>query len=285
MPLKPSGHTPTSSPLDSSRSASALQARVWPALRAMRSEEGRGEREVGAEHPQVPVRRVVVADGHRGHHGIERNRPRSDWRRRARARCRGCCRARASRPGTSAGTAGRQTGARMWSVRSASKPKSSTSYSPVIRRRRNASAPASCRSHSAGSRAPSAAGRAPACSREAAPGFRAVPRAPARAVPRGRPAGSPPRPCRRWSVPRRPSPSRRAAWRPAVASPDAPSARASLLSGMTRASGTDGSLPSPLSSITASPLLSGGRSLTPAGAGAPAGRAPTARLWPSVRAR
>ena len=34
MPLKPSGHTATSSPLDSIRSASSLQARVAPPLRA-----------------------------------------------------------------------------------------------------------------------------------------------------------------------------------------------------------------------------------------------------------
>ena len=34
IPLKPSGQTPTSSPADSSRSASALQASVLPALRA-----------------------------------------------------------------------------------------------------------------------------------------------------------------------------------------------------------------------------------------------------------
>ena len=40
MPLKPSGHTPTSSPFDSSRSASALQARVWPALRAIGARNG-----------------------------------------------------------------------------------------------------------------------------------------------------------------------------------------------------------------------------------------------------
>ena len=42
-----------------------------------------GEDEVGAEHPQVPFRRVLVVDGDLGHQGVERDRARSGWRRRA----------------------------------------------------------------------------------------------------------------------------------------------------------------------------------------------------------
>ncbi len=40
MPLKPSGHTPTSSPPASIRSASSLQARVAPLLRAIELTSG-----------------------------------------------------------------------------------------------------------------------------------------------------------------------------------------------------------------------------------------------------
>ena len=74
MPLKPSGKTPTSSPAFSSRSASALQARVLPALRASGARNGIGEHQVGAEQPQVPVRRVVVEQRQRRHHRVERQR-------------------------------------------------------------------------------------------------------------------------------------------------------------------------------------------------------------------
>ena len=51
MPLKPSGQTPTSSPALSSRSASAVQASVAPALRPAVPSR-RAEHQVGTEHAQ-----------------------------------------------------------------------------------------------------------------------------------------------------------------------------------------------------------------------------------------
>ncbi len=61
MPLKPSGQTPTSSPPRSIRSASSLQARVAPPLRARSPTSGQPEDEVGAERAQEPAGVVVDA--------------------------------------------------------------------------------------------------------------------------------------------------------------------------------------------------------------------------------
>ena len=59
MPLKPSGQTPTSSPPRSIRSASSLQARVAPPLRAMRADDRQLEDQVGAERAQEAAGLVV----------------------------------------------------------------------------------------------------------------------------------------------------------------------------------------------------------------------------------
>ena len=119
MPLKPSGQTPTSSPIASSRSASGLQASVLPGLAGQRAEPGRAEDQVGAEHPQVPVRRVVVEQRQRGHHRVQRQRAGvvgDDQRAAGRpARCAG----RTPPPGTTSRTAGGTAGPARASVRSA----------------------------------------------------------------------------------------------------------------------------------------------------------------------
>ena len=65
MPLKPSGKTPTSSPSVSSRSASSLQASVRAHLAGHRADDRHLEDQVGAEQPQVALRRVVVVQGDR----------------------------------------------------------------------------------------------------------------------------------------------------------------------------------------------------------------------------
>jgi hypothetical protein len=74
MPLKPSGQTPTSSPPRSIRSASSLQARVAPPLRASSPTTGQLEDQVGAERAQVAT--GVVVDGDPGHQPVQGHRAR-----------------------------------------------------------------------------------------------------------------------------------------------------------------------------------------------------------------
>ena len=85
------------------------------------------EDQVGAEHPQVPVRRVLVVQRDLGHQRVQRDRAGvvgDDERAARRPACSPC---RAPRPGTSAGRAGAAAASSTWSVSSASKPNSSTS--------------------------------------------------------------------------------------------------------------------------------------------------------------
>ena len=79
MPLKPSGQTPTSSPAAQQPLGVRVAGQRLPGLAGQRAEPGRAEDQVGAEHPQVPVRRVVVEQRQRGHHRVERRSCRSGW--------------------------------------------------------------------------------------------------------------------------------------------------------------------------------------------------------------
>src|SRR3982750_3445649 len=149
IPLKPSGKTPTSSPAVSNRSASSLQASVVPILRDIVPMNGssktrsapsrRSRRRAGGSSGSATG--VISASAG----GVP------EW-------------LATTSPPPVVGTFfrpwlstrnhfwknGRSNGSRRWSVRSGSKPNSSVSYSPVMRRRTNSRPPASCSSQPGG---------------------------------------------------------------------------------------------------------------------------------------
>src|SRR3954469_5070412 len=145
MPLNPSGKTPTSSPAASSRSASSLQARVVPSLRASAPMKGtwktrsapssRSRRDAGWWSCSATVA-ISESTGRVPEWLATTSAPplagtfSSPWVSTRNQRS----------------NHGRSIGSSTWSARSGSKPNSSVSYSPVIRRRRNSSPPASCSS-------------------------------------------------------------------------------------------------------------------------------------------
>ena len=74
MPLKPSGQTPTSSP-ELQQPLGVLVARQRRAgLARQRRDDRHREHQVGGEHPQVPVRRVVVVQRELRHRRVDRDR-------------------------------------------------------------------------------------------------------------------------------------------------------------------------------------------------------------------
>ena len=84
MPLKPSGQTPTSSPRGQQPLGVGVARQRRAALAGQLGRRTASEHEVGAEHPQVPVRRVVVVQRELGHQRVDRRWCPSGWRRRAR---------------------------------------------------------------------------------------------------------------------------------------------------------------------------------------------------------
>ena len=127
MPLKPSGHTPTSSPSASSRSASALQASVLPCLRPSWPTHRQPEHQVRAEHAQVPVRGVVVVHRDRGHQRVERDGAGVVGHDQRAALVGDVLHTDGLDAEPRAGTAAAAAGSTTFSVSSASKPNSSTS--------------------------------------------------------------------------------------------------------------------------------------------------------------
>ena len=73
MPLKPSGQTPTSSPLPQQPLGVGVAGQRRAGLAGQLADDRRLEHQVGAEHPQVPVRRVVVEQRDLGHHRVQRD--------------------------------------------------------------------------------------------------------------------------------------------------------------------------------------------------------------------
>src|SRR6266516_6310465 len=151
MPLKPSGNTPTSSPSPSSRSASGLHASVLPDLRAISPRNG------VVKTRSAPSSRTCRCAGCRSctviAHMTESSAQRAPaWLATSRAPpSDGMLWIPIASMRNHWTSSGRNIGSTTLSVRSWSNPKSSTSYSPVSRLRRNASPPATDCSHADGS--------------------------------------------------------------------------------------------------------------------------------------
>src|SRR4051794_21454153 len=144
MPLNPSGHTPTSSPPRSIRSASSLQASVAPLRRAMVLTNGsRNTRSAPSGRRNRPVASWIETIVISPSTGIV-----PEWLETTSAPP---SVGMFSTPRTSTrnhfSAIGRSVAIRKRSVTSGSKPYSSTSKAPVRRRRRNARNRASCGSH------------------------------------------------------------------------------------------------------------------------------------------